>query len=234
MCFWSFGPKSRQLLKTLSKNDFDNENFMFGTAKNIFIEKMQIWTQRLSYVGELGFELYVKFEEAKKLYDLLIEKGKDFNLSNCGMHAMDIMRMESGFLHWGHDISPEENQYQAGLSFTISKKKGLDFIGKKALEKIKQEKIKNRFAMFTLKDSEPGKPLLLHDEPIYIDDKIIGRSTSGNYSFNFKKNLVFGYIKNDFSNEELQSKNLFIEVEKQKYPISIQSEPLKRTDFKNL
>ena len=65
-----------------------------------------------------------------------------------------------------------------------------------------------------LKESEPGKPLLLHDEPIYIDDKIIGRSTSGNYSFNFKKNLVFGYIENDLSNEELQTKNLFIEVEK--------------------
>ena len=88
--------------------------------------------------------------------------------------------------------------------------------------------------MFTLKDSEPGKPLLLHDEPIYIDDKIIGRSTSGNYSFNFKKNLVFGYINSDFSEEELKSKNLFIEVEKQKYPIAVQLRPLKRTDFKNL
>ena len=69
---------------------------------------------------------------------------------------------------------------------------------------------------------------------IYLEDKIIGRSTSGNYSFNFKKNLTFGYIKNDFSNEELQNKDLFIEVEKKKYPISIQLEPLKRTDFKNL
>ena len=150
------------------------------------------------------------------------------------MHAMDVMRMESGFLHWGHDISPEENQYQAGLAFTISKKKDVDFIGKKALEKIRREKTKNRFAMFTLKESEPGKPLLLHDEPIYIDDKIVGRSTSGNYSFNYKKNLIFGYILNDFTNDELQSKNLFIEVEKQKYSISIQSDPLKQTDFKNL
>ena len=91
----------------------------------------------MSYVGELGYELYVKFKDAKKIYGILIEKGKDFNLSNCGMHAMDIMRMESGFLHWGHDISPEENQYQSGLSFTISNKKEIDFIGKKALEKIK-------------------------------------------------------------------------------------------------
>ena len=87
--------------------------------------------------------------------------------------------------------------------------------------------------MFTLKESESEKPLLLHDEPIYIDDKIIGRSTSGNYSFNFKKNLVFGYINNDFSNEELQTKNLFIEVEKKKYPIELISKPLKQTNFKN-
>ena len=88
--------------------------------------------------------------------------------------------------------------------------------------------------MLTLKDSKPGKPLMLHDEPIYLNGKIIGRTTSGNYSFNFKKNLLFGYINSDLSDDELQSKNLFIEVEKQKYPILIQLEPLKRTDFKNL
>ena len=232
--FGLFGPKSRDLIKTISKDDFSKDNFKFGTAKYITIEGIKIWAQRLSYVGELGYELYVRFDDAKKIYELLIEKGKDFNLSNCGMHAMDIMRMESGFLHWGHDISPEENQYQAGLSFTISNKKDIDFIGKQALEKIKNKKIKSRFAMFTLKDSKPGEPLLLHDEPIYLDNKIIGRSTSGNYSFNFKKNLTFGYINNDFSNEELQNKDLFIEVEKKKYPISIQTEALKRTDFKNL
>ena len=231
--FGLFGPKSRDLIKSISKDNFDNDNFKFGTAKNITIEGIKIWAQRLSYVGELGFELYVKFNDAKKIYELLIEKGKDFNLSNCGMHAMDIMRMESGFLHWGHDISPEENQYQAGLSFTISNKKDVDFIGKQALEKIKKEKIKSRFAMFTLKNSKPGEPLLLHDEPIYLDEKIIGRSTSGNYSFNFKKNLTFGYINNDFSNEELKNKNLFIEVEKKKYPIQIINKPLKQTNFKN-
>ena len=145
---------------------------------------------------------------------------------------MDIMRMESGFLHWGHDISPEENQYQAGLSFTISSKKDVDFTGKQALKKIKQEKTKRRFAMFTLKESEPGKPLALHDEPIYIDDRIVGRATSGNYSFNFKKNLVFGYITTDLSNTELESKNLYIEIEKQKYPKDLQLEPLKKNNFK--
>ena len=140
--------------------------------------------------------------------------------------------METGFLHWGHDISPEENQYQAGLSFTISNKKNIDFIGKAALEKIGKEKIKNRFAMFTLKDSKPGEPLLLHDEPIYLEDRIIGRSTSGNYSFNFNKNLTFGYIKNILSNQKLRDSKLFIEVEKKKYEIELIDKPLKKTNFK--
>jgi glycine cleavage system aminomethyltransferase T len=144
------------------------------------------------------------------------------------------MRMESGFLHWGHDISPEENQYQAGLNFAISFKKEVDFIGKKTVEKIKTKKLDKRFAMFTLKNSKPGEPLLLHEEPIYLNDEIIGKTTSGNYSFNFNKNLTFGYIKTDLSNNELLNKNLFVEVEKQKHPISIQLKPLKQTDFKNL
>ena len=226
--FGLFGPKSRDLIKTISKDNFENDKFKFGTAKYITIEGVKIWAQRLSYVGELGYELYVEFKDAKKIYELIINKGKDFNLSNCGMHAMDIMRMESGFLHWGHDISPEENQYQAGLSFTISYKKDVDFIGKQALEKIKKEKLKSRFAMFILKDSKPGIPLLLHDEPIYLEDKIIGRTTSGNYSFNYNKNLSFGYISSNLSNEELQNKKLFIEVEKQKYAANILLKPLKR------
>ncbi len=231
--FGVFGPKSRDLLKNLSKDNFENDQFKFGFAKFITVDGVKIWTQRLSYVGELGFELYVDLKDAKKIYELLIEKGKDFNLSNCGVHAMDIMRMESGFLHWGYDISPEENQHQAGLSFTISNKKNVDFIGKSALEKIDLKKIKTRFAMFTLKDSKPGAPLLLHDEPIYLEDKIIGRSTSGNYSFNFKKNLTFGYINNDFSYETLKDSKLFIEVEKKKYEIELIKRPLKQTNFKS-
>jgi 4-methylaminobutanoate oxidase (formaldehyde-forming) len=88
--------------------------------------------------------------------------------------------------------------------------------------------------MFTLQNNKPGEPLLLHEEPIYLEDKIIGKTTSGNYSFNFNKNLTFGYIKTDLTNKELVGKELFVEVEKQKYPISVQLEHLKRTDFKNL
>ncbi len=231
--FGIFGPKSRLLMQKLSEDDFSNENFKFATSKYIKIDQIQIWAQRLSYVGELGYELYVKSSNAKDIYKKIIEEGKNFNISNCGMHALDTMRMESGFLHWGHDISPEENQYQAGLDFTISLKKQIDFIGKEALQIIKNKKLTTRFAMFSLKQNKPGKPLLLHDEPIYLDNEIIGRTTSGNYSFNFKKNLSFGYIKN-ISINELNHKTLYIEVEKTKYQAEILKEPLKVSNYKNI
>ena len=139
-CLGLFGPKSRRMIQKISNDDFSSENFKFGTGKEVNIEDIKVWAQRISYVGELGYELYVNKENALKLYKILIEEGKNFNLSHCGMHAMDIMRMESGFLHWGHDISPEENQYEAGLNFAISYKKNIDFIGKQSLIKIKEKK----------------------------------------------------------------------------------------------
>ena len=232
--FGLFGPKSRELIKSLSDDDFEKDNFKFATAKYISIEGIKIWAQRLSYVGELGYELYVDFKDAKKIYELLVDKGKNFNLSNCGMHTLDIMRMESGFLHWGHDISPQENQYEAGLNYLISLKKNVDFIGKESLLKIKDKKLNKRFIMLCLKKSKPGEPLILHDEPIYLDNEIIGVTTSGNYSFNFNKNLSFGYIKSDHSNLELSKKNLFIEIEKIRYPAELLLNPLKQTDFKKM
>ncbi len=230
--FGLFGPKSRSLMEKLSLDDFSKENFKFATSKYIEICGKKVWAQRLSYVGELGYELYVKTLEAKSIYEKIIEEGKYFNLSNCGMHALDTMRMESGFLHWGHDISPEENQYQSGLAFTISHKKQTNFIGKEALEKIKYKKKDRKFSMFVLKESKPGKPLILHDEPIYFGDKIIGRTTSGNYSFNYKKNLAFGYIANEELNNNPKEKTYYIEIGKIKYPAELLEKPLKKTNFK--
>jgi len=220
-----FGPKSRQLISKISKDDFTKSNFTFGYGKLIIIGSKEVWAQRLSYVGELGFELYIKNKDAKEIYNLIVEEGKKFNLSHCGMHALDTMRMESGFLHWGHDISPEENQFESGLNFAISFKKNIDFIGKDSLLKIKNQK--KKFIMLSLKDSKAGNPLLLHDEPIYLDSKIIGRTTSGNYSFNYNKNLSFGYIASEISNDDILNNNLYIEVAKKKYLAQLELKPLK-------
>ena len=230
-CFGVFGPNSRDLILKLSKDDFSNENFTFGTGKYVKIDGINVWAQRLSYVGELGYELYVETNQAIKLYNSIVKEGKKYGISHCGMHAMDTMRMESGYLHWGHDISPEENQYEASLGFAVSFKKNIDFIGKDALIKIKEKKIKKKLTMLTLEDSIPGKPLLLHDEPIYFDNNIVGRTTSGNFSFCFNKNLSFGYIQTN-KLKELKDEKVYIEVEKKKYLAKILDKPLNQKNFK--
>ena len=220
---WS---KKQDLLQKLTKDNISRDIINFASFKKIQIDNIDIFAQRLSYVGEYGFELYMDINNSKKIFNLINDNGKEFNLSLCGMHALDTMRMETGFLHWGHDISPEENQYQAGLNFTISFKKNVDFIGKDSLAQIKDKPLDKRMMMFTLKDNQPGEPLLLHDEPIYLEDKIIGRTTSGNYSFCFNKNLSFGYVNSGNTKDTLKDKNIYIEVEKKKYPVDILQKPL--------
>jgi glycine cleavage system aminomethyltransferase T len=227
VCLGIFGPKSRNLISKISNDDFSNEIFKFGYGKLVTIGSKKVWAQRLSYVGELGFELYIENNDAKEIYQLIVKEGKNHDLSHCGSHAMDTMRMESGFLHWGHDISPEENQYEARLNFAISYKKEINFIGKESLFKLKDKKLNRRFIMLSLKNCKPGAPLLLYEEPIYLGDKIIGRTTSGNYSFNYEKSLSFGYISSTYSNEELSKMDLYIEVAKQKFLAVVEFVPLK-------
>ena len=225
-CFGIFGPKSRSLLNDLLVNEFDNNLFPFGTGKILEVSDVPIWFQRLSYVGELGWEMYIPINHAKKIYEKIIEIGKIHKLVHAGAHAMDIMRMEKGYLHWGHDISPEENPFEAGLKFSVKLNKDCDFIGKNALLKIQDQDTEKKLIMLSLENSEPGKPLLLHDEPIFLNGEIIGETTSGNYSFNFNKNISFGYIKTEKKISELINGNFEIEVAKKKYKAHLQTKPL--------
>ena len=215
-CFGIFGPKSRKLLTKIVGNEFANEQFPFGTGKTLNFKGVSIWFQRLSYVGELGWELYIPIKDAKNIYEIIVKEGESFDLVHAGAHAMDIMRMEKGYLHWGHDISPGENPYEAGLGFAVKINKEYDFIGKKSLIALK-DKQKKQFAMFTLDQANPGFPLLLHDEPIYFDGKIVGETTSGNFSFNYNKNMAFGYIKSNINIKVAKDHFFEIEVEKVKY-----------------
>ena len=147
-CLGVFGPKSRNLLIEVAGDHFKTRDFPFATGKNITIHNIKIWTQRLSYVGELGWELYIPTKEAKKIYNLIVKTGAKYKLCHAGVHAMDTLRMEKGYLHWGHDISPEENQYEAGLNFAISFRKNVDFIGKDFLNKIKNQKPRKKTGNF--------------------------------------------------------------------------------------
>ena len=215
-CFGIFGPKSRDLLTKIIGNDFANAQFPFGSGKILKCNGVPIWFQRLSYVGELGWELYIPINDANKIYEIIAKEEEFFNLVHAGAHAMDIMRMEKGYLHWGHDISPGENPYEAGLGFAVKMNKENDFIGKKSLIDLKDNK-KKQFAMFTLEQAKPGSPLLLHDEPIYYKGKIVGETTSGNYSFNYNKNMAFGYIESNIKINIAKDHFFEIEVEKVKY-----------------
>ena len=139
------------------------------------------------------------------------------------MHALDILRLEKKFLHWGHDITPANNPFESGLSFAVNFKKNENFIGREALEKIKDKPLKNKLELFSLKDNfKPGVPLLLHDEPIFRLDKIIGYTTSSNYSFCYKKNICLAYVEGEVAENE----NLFIEIEGKKYALKLEKQPI--------
>mgnify|MGYP003325953572 CR=1 FL=1 len=150
-CFGIFGPKSRELLTELFGDYFSKTDFKFGTGKKIINNDTELWFQRISYVGELGWEIYIPTEKSKEIYEFITNLENKFGLVHAGAHAMDIMRMEKGYLHWGHDISPAENPYEAGLGFAIKLNKKEDFIGKEYLLKNKKNKRKN-LVMFTLVD----------------------------------------------------------------------------------
>ncbi len=225
VCLGIFGPKSRELLNDVFGNYFSPEEFRFGVGKSISFKKINLWFQRLSYVGELGWEIYIPTNKSKEIYNQIVSLEKKYNLVHAGAHALDIMRMEKGYLHWGHDISPAENPFEAGLDFTVKINKEIDFIGKKSLVS-KNRKKRKQLANFVLEKSSPGNPLLLHDEPIYYKNKIVGETTSSNYSFNYEKNMVFGYIDADINLLKLNGDKFEVEVAKNKYVISLQKKPL--------
>ena len=223
-CFGIFGPKSRFFLTEIFGDFFSNDNFKFSYGKKIYYNDIHLWFQRISYVGELGWEIYIPVERSLEIYELLMSFELKYGLVHAGAHALDIMRMEKGYLHWGHDISPAENPFEAGLGFFVNFNKKQNFLGKEFLQNNK-DNIRKKLMQFTLINSLPGDPLILHDEPIYCNGDIVGETTSANYSFIYKKNIVFGYINSKI--DKIKNKKLFeIEVAKKKYTLEILKNPL--------
>ncbi|MBI29658.1 MAG: sarcosine dehydrogenase [Pelagibacteraceae bacterium] len=229
------GPNSRKLLSLLSSENFETIKFPFGTGKNIFINNIKIWAQRLSYVGELGWELFIPTENAKEIYKIITNIGKKYELTHAGTHTMDILRMEKGYLHWGHDISPEENPFEVGLNMFVSFKKREKFIGREKMESIEKKGCNKKLVYLTLdQENNPGNPLLLHEEPIYMDEKIVGKTSSGQYSFYYKKSISMGHITlaETFNLNEIKNNKFEIEVAKKRYLARLNIEPLH--DAKNI
>lgn len=186
------GPKSRALMQAVSPSDFSNEAFPFATSREAEIGFARLRAARITYVGELGYELYIPSEFACGVFDALMQEGPRFGLTLAGMHAMDSCRMEKFYRHWGHDISEEDNPFEAGLSFAVKLKSGVDFIGREALLKARETAPTRRLAQFVLQD--PG-PLLYGNEPIWRGERIVGRTTSGAYGHTLAAAVAIGYVE---------------------------------------
>jgi 4-methylaminobutanoate oxidase (formaldehyde-forming) len=184
------GPKARDLMREVSPDDLSNEAQPFGWARQIEIGMGLARAHRVSYVGELGWEIYVSADMAGHVFEVLAEAGADHGVKLCGLHAMDSCRIEKAFRHFGHDITCEDHVVDAGLGFAVKTDKP-DFIGKAAVLERKESGPKARMVQFLLEDSAP---LLYHNEPILRDGEIVGHLSSGNYGHTLGAAVGMGYV----------------------------------------
>jgi glycine cleavage system T protein len=187
------GPEARNLLQQLTDADLSNAAFPFGTSSEIELGYARVRASRITYVGELGWELYIPTEFAPDVFDRLMAAGEAFGLKLCGDHALNSLRIEKGYRHFGHDVTEEDTPLEAGLSFAAAFNKPGGFIGKEALLKQKAEGVRKRMVLFRFLDPEP---VSYHEEPIYRDGVIVGRTTSGMYGHYIGGNVAMGYIEN--------------------------------------
>jgi glycine cleavage system T protein len=184
------GPRSRELLQLVSPNDFSNAVNPFGTAQEIEIGMGLGRAHRVTYVGELGWEIYVSADQCGHVFETLAEVGNDMGIRLCGMHMMDTLRIEKGFRHFGHDITSEDHVLEAGLGFAVKKDKP-NFIGREAVLEKQEKGLNNRMVQFKLTNPEP---LLYHNEPIVRDGEIVGYLSSGAYGHALGGAMGLGYV----------------------------------------
>jgi 4-methylaminobutanoate oxidase (formaldehyde-forming) len=184
------GPNARKLLSKLTDADLSNAAFPFRTAQQIDLGYARPWALRVTYVGELGWELYIPSGFAVPVFDAIMEAGREFGLRLVGMQAVNSLRMESGYRHWETEIGPEDTPYEAGLGFCVRLDKG-DFIGREALVRQKEKGLTRKLVLFTLEDPEP---LLLRNEPVFRDGAHVSEITSGAYAFKLGTSIGMGYL----------------------------------------
>ncbi len=185
------GPNSRALLQSLTPADLSNEAFRFATSRDIELGYGLVRASRITYVGELGWELYIPTEFTVGVYEQIVTAGEAFGLAHAGYHALDSLRIEKAYRHWGHDITDEDSPLEAGLGFTVKFDKPGGFIGREALLRRKEQGISRRLVQFRLRDPQP---LLHHNEPVWYHNEIAGYIRSGNYGHTLGGSVGLGYV----------------------------------------
>lgn len=185
------GPNARALLQSICPNDLSHEAFPFATSQEIELGYAIVRASRITYVGELGWELYIPTEFMTGVYDEIVAAGAAFGLKHCGYHALNALRMEKAYRHWGHDITDEDTPLEAGLGFAVKMDKPDGFIGREALLRQKEEGLKQKLVQFLLKSPEP---MLYHNEPIWQRDRIAGYIRSGMYAHTLGAACGLGYV----------------------------------------
>jgi 4-methylaminobutanoate oxidase (formaldehyde-forming) len=217
------GPSARSLLQAVSPNDFSNEAHPFGTAREIEIGMGLARAHRVTYVGELGWELYVSSDQAAHVFEALEEAGGAHGLKLCGLHALDSCRIEKAFRHFGHDITDEDHVLEAGLGFAVKTGKG-DFIGRDAVLRKRDEGLARRLLQFRLRDAEP---LLFHNEAVVRDGQIVSIVTSGNYGHHLGSAVGLGYVPcAGETAESVLASTYEIEIAGQRYAAEASLKPL--------
>ncbi|NOD32112.1 GcvT family protein [Ruegeria atlantica] len=218
------GPKSREILAAVTRDDVSNSGFKFGTIRTIGIAGCPVKALRVTYVGELGWELHLPVEYAQTVYDALMEAGRPHGLINAGYRAIESLRLEKGYRAWGSDIGPDHTPFESGLGWAVKLRKNIDFKGRAASEAQKTGGVKKMLACFTV-DPEV---VLLGRETIYRNGERVGWLTSGGYGYTVEKSIGYGYIRNanGVDAQYVTSGTYELDVATQRVPCEVTLQPL--------
>jgi glycine cleavage system aminomethyltransferase T/glycine/D-amino acid oxidase-like deaminating enzyme len=190
-CFGIWGPKARDVLQPLTPQSLESEVFPYMNVREITVGKVPVRALRVTYVGELGWELYCPMEYGLGLWRALWEGGEPHGIVAGGYRAIDSLRLEKGYRVWGADITPDETPYEGGVDFCVKLEKEDDFIGRDALVEAKESGPRTRLCCLLLEDP---RSVALGNEPVQIDGQIRGRVTTGGYGYTVERSIAYAYI----------------------------------------
>jgi 4-methylaminobutanoate oxidase (formaldehyde-forming) len=220
------GPKARDVLQAVAQGDLSNKAFPFGTVREILVAGVPVRALRLTYVGELGWELHIPTDGIGTVYDALMETGKPHGIVNAGYRAIESLRLEKFYRAWSSDISPDHSPLEAGMAWAVKLKKNTPFLGREALVAQAAKKLPKLLACFTVDDPSI---VLLGRETIFRNGKQVGWLSSGGYGYTLGLNIGIGYVRdkeNGVTPEEVASGAYELEIACKRYPAKVSLQPL--------